>query len=259
MLAHNVKGLLVAAIVLAGSVFFMMEASSETGAKLKFKGKSTLLMEHFAQSENPHIEPYAYLLSSAVWSSRKIYVCWDNPNPIYQNEMDLVRQSISETWEKYSAISFVGWGKCAKLNEGIRITITDTGPYTRGLGKQLQTDGLKGKGNEPGGMVLNFTFANWSPVCKDIAMKSVCIRSIAIHEFGHAIGFSHEHNRPDTPGECTIPPQGGNGDTLLTPYDKESVMNYCFNIYNKDLILSKLDVSAVRQVYGSEDDKVNKK
>ncbi len=170
--------------------------------------------------------------------------------------MAIVRASISETWERYSALAFVGWQKCASLNEGIRITISDVGPYTRGLGRQLQVDTPKGKGSEAAGMVLNFTFMNWSPPCQAIDQKPICIRSIAIHEFGHAIGFSHEQNRPDTPGECLQPPQGPNGDKLLTPYDKESVMNYCFNIYNKDLVLSKLDISAVRQVYGAEDDKL---
>ena len=214
------------------------------------------LVAHWQQSENPHIRPFAYVLSSAVWPSRKVFVCWDNPQPEFEAEMALVKKSVEETWERYSGLRFAGWKKCAPLNEGIRITIQDTGPHTRGLGRQLQVDGAKGKGQEPSGMVLNFTFSNWGQsLCQAPSMRNFCIRSIAIHEFGHAIGFAHEHNRPDTPGECTQKPQGGDGDRMLTPYDRESVMNYCFNIYNKDLVLSKLDISAVRQVYGSDDDK----
>jgi hypothetical protein len=84
----------------------------------------------------------------------------------------------------------------------------------------------------------------------------MCIKSIAMHEFGHAIGFSHEQNRPDRKGECALKAQGPNGDKLLTPYDPESIMNYCFDMYQTGVTLSKLDISAVRQLYGTEDDKL---
>lgn len=76
------------------------------------------------------------------------------------------------------------------------------------------------------------------------------IRAIAVHEFGHAIGFTHEQNRADAPGECQLLAQGTNPDTLLTPYDPTSVMNYCNKRWNNEGFLSALDISAAQALYG---------
>ena len=120
----------------------------------------------------------------------------------------------------------------------------DAGPHTKGLGKFIS--GIKQ------GMVLNFTFQTWSPTCSQPeSMRKQCIESIAVHEFGHAIGFAHEQNRPDTPGECANLKQGTNGDRLdITPWDPHSVMNYCNPVYNNNGNLSEFDIKAVQYVYG---------
>jgi Astacin (Peptidase family M12A) len=102
------------------------------------------------------------------------------------------------------------------------------------------------------GMVLNFSFQNWGQVCAATpADREFCIRAIAVHEFGHAIGFAHEQNRPDTPGDCLDPPQGGNGNVLLTPWDPNSVMNYCNKVYGGGGNLSEFDIYAVQVMYGA--------
>jgi hypothetical protein len=183
-----------------------------------------------------------------VWqlgAGSNIYVCWENPSSQFQPEMDLVRQEISETWERNSRLRFTGWQKCAIENRGIRIQIDDSdpnnGPHTVGLGRQI--DGIRN------GMVLNFTFTKWSTSCQ--ATRAYCIKAIAGHEFGHAIGFAHEQNRPDTPGECREAPQGENGDKLLTPYDPHSIMDYCNAKWNNDGQLSDLDIDALHQLYGT--------
>lgn len=199
------------------------------------------------------IDDKAYLLLSSTWPFNltngiaTIPVCWE-PNSSAGKERDWVRSAVIDSWQANSAgrLRFIGFGQCVAASKGIRIAVQDNGsnngPHTVGLGKQL--DGVKN------GMILNFTFQTWSPACaSSAAERELCIRSIAVHEFGHALGFAHEQNRPDTPGECTQKPQGANGDVLLTPWDSHSVMNYCNPVYNNDGKLSSYDIEGLHKAY----------
>jgi hypothetical protein len=193
-----------------------------------------------AQERN--IVDRAFPLLASKWPFNIVYVCWEKPEASDYDKRTLVREAVRETWEAHSALRFRGWNTCSERSTGVRILVADEGPHVQFLGKY--GDGV------PGGMLLNFTFRNWSPECQ--AMIDYCIRTIAVHEFGHAIGFAHEQNRPDTPGECAEPPQGSSGDKVtLTPWDPHSVMNYCNSVYNNDGMLSDFDIVAVQYVYGA--------
>jgi hypothetical protein len=199
-------------------------------------------VKRYEESGNPHISKHAYILAASVWrDSRVIFVCWENPSDQFSAEMQTVRQAVDETWHAASQLEFSGWQACAPKNAGIHIRIDDSGPHTKGLGRQIN--------GVTAGMVLNFTFQNWSPDCQKT--YQYCVYSIAVHEFGHAIGFAHEQNSPRAPGECRVMRQGRNGDLLLTLYDPQSVMNYCNQRYNNDGRLSPLDKSAVQELYGA--------
>lgn len=188
-----------------------------------------------------------YFWSQGRWASPTIPVCWE-PGAPTGPERAWVQDAVTRSWQAHSALRFVGWGNCAANAQGIRIAVRDLsandGPHTQDLGKKINA--------VPGGMVLNFTFRTWSQDCavNEVERES-CIRSIGVHEFGHAIGFAHEHNRPDTPGECRKKPQGRSGDVMLTPWDARSVMNYCNKVYNNNGILSEGDIASVRQEYGA--------
>lgn len=221
-------------VVCAFALLCLTAASQQTLDKFQVK--------KFKSSKNPHISKHANILAASVWrDSPAIYVCWENPSDLLSSDMLLVKQAITETWQAVSLLEFTGWQKCAAKNAGIRIQIDDSGPHTKALGRQI--NGIQN------GMVLNFTFHNWSSACQQ--EHNYCVYAIAVHEFGHAIGFAHEQNRPDAPGECQAMAQGTNGDVLLTPYDPNSVMNYCNKRYNNDGKLSQLDTTAVQELYGS--------
>lgn len=181
-----------------------------------------------------------YPLTSSLWGTMAIPVCWENGSASTATEQGWVQSATQGSWPSVSGVSFTGWGNCTAGSKGIRIRIDDSGPRTMGLGTALN-----GMVN---GMYLNFTFQNWSPACQ--GQKQFCIQAIAVHEFGHALGFAHEQNRPDRPASCTDAPQGGNGDMTVGPWDLNSVMDYCSPSWNNNGQLSAGDKQGVQQFYG---------
>lgn len=192
-----------------------------------------------------------YIDTHHIWRSPVIPVCWENPQRWNETERGWVEDAIELNWESVSNVEFTGFGPCVRGMSGIRIGIDDVQPHTRGLGSRLD-----GAWN---GMVLNFTFANWGHDCGvDATERERCIRLIAIHEFGHALGFSHEQNRTDTEwAHCDLPgdgPQGSNGTLHVGEWDLDSVMNYCNPSWNGNGNLSAGDIQGVQAFYGGPEE-----
>ena len=177
-----------------------------------------------------------------VWPTTIIPVCWENPSVSSQNGQQRTQVAVEGSWESVSAIDFVGWEQCTNDSRGIRIKIADEGPHVKVLGSSLA-----GKSE---GMLLNFTFSEWT------CSRADCIEVIAVHEFGHALGFAHEQNRRDAWYNCQDEHQGSGPALDITFFDIDSVMNYCNPDWSGDGNLSASDIAGVQQVYGLPDPEV---
>ena len=188
--------------------------------------------------------PFATVRRETLWKQRTISVCWENPADGSLAMREMIRKAIEDTWQNVSNIKFIDWHPCQDESKGIRILISDERPHVKALGNVLN--------GRPNGMVLNFSLDIWGERCA--SNITFCIKALAVHEFGHALGFAHEQTRDDAPPECQTELEDPSleGNWNLTGYDYASIMNYCNPHWLNQGLLSKRDIDAVKYVYPPE-------
>lgn len=190
-----------------------------------------------------------------LWTENNnvVPVCWLTTG--YDREKEIVREAVYHTWEEFANITFTGWGKCPNpvgektpsggtilkyLDKNVRITISPQGKENAGAGGSARI-GMAALDNSPG---------MWMQFNPDGSADVGRIQYIAVHEFGHVLGFVHEQDSPNhNRAHCA----GGSeaNATSLTDYDPDSVMNYCNQFRNMKGFLTDKDIQGLRQVYGT--------
>lgn len=191
-------------------------------------------------------QPQAFVKTSVAWPQGRVAYCWENPDAVRSGERKIV-QDVAQELAAAAAVSFVDLGACvAGEFNGLKIFVADLQPQAAGLG--VETRGVHA------GLRLNATFKNWGEDCLvNEGARLGCVRTIAMHEMLHVLGFAHEHNRHDTPGSCVAAPQGGDGEMRVGSWDAHSAMNYCNEKWSNGGHLSGGDVAGLIAIYGAKD------
>lgn len=157
-----------------------------------------------------------YSLTWSVWISApvKLVVCWENPSAAepYDGEVDQTsgatrrewaRLAVKNSWERHARVIFIGWEPCQdELNP-------EDPPHTLGPRRPGTLDENLKVNISYSGASNNWGHGSWGDYqqqgvtinlhCGAYPNLKSCIEYLAIHEFGHTLGYYHEEERDDWP------------------------------------------------------------
>lgn len=179
------------------------------------------------------VEPAHALAAAPVprWTGGQVPICFKSRASSIEAEW--VKEALRDSWSAVAQIDFLFWNACPypKAEFYIKISWTPDRPGDGwGVGGNAFPEG-KGRATP---VILHYCYTTACKTTNGVDYEEA-IKSVAVHEIGHKLGFAHEHQRTDRtlPPGCLRNPTSPDEEErktlifLTSYYDPDSIMNYC--------------------------------